>query len=63
MAVNFDLWVTRQSKDIIVVKGESWNSVMTTPSLPNSKPAKHSSHEDAYLLGKLISVVVEEIDT
>jgi hypothetical protein len=54
---------TCKSKDIIVVKGESWNSVMTTPNSPNSKPAKRSSHEDAYLLGELIGGVVEEIDT
>jgi hypothetical protein len=54
--------VTCKSKDIIVVKGESWNSVMTTPNSPNSKPAKRSSHEDAYLLGELIGGVVEEID-
>jgi hypothetical protein len=44
------------------VKGESWNNVMTTPNSPNSKPVKHSSHEDAYLLGELIGGVVEEID-
>lgn len=59
---SLDLWVTCKSKDIIVVKGESWNSVMTTPNSPNSKPAKRSSHEDAYLLGELIGGVVEEID-
>jgi hypothetical protein len=35
---------------------------MTTPNSPNSKPAKRSSHEDAYLLGELIGGVVEEID-
>ena len=56
------LRVTCKSKDIIVVKGESWNSVMTTPNAPNSKPAKRSTHEDAYLLGELIGGVVEEID-
>ena len=52
----------RKSKDIIVVEGESWNSVMTTPNAPNSKPANRSSHKDAYLLGELIGGVVEEID-
>jgi hypothetical protein len=35
---------------------------MTTPSSPQPKPAKRSSHEDAYLLGELIGGVVEEID-
>jgi hypothetical protein len=35
---------------------------MTIPNSPNSKPAKRSSHEDAYLLGELIGGVVEEID-
>jgi hypothetical protein len=55
--------MTCKSKDIIIVKGESWNSVMTTPNAPNSKPAKRSTHEDAYLLGELVGGVVEEIDT
>jgi hypothetical protein len=62
-AVNFDLWMTCKSKDIIIVKGESWNSVMTTPNSPNSKPAQRNSNDDAYLLGELIGGVVEEIDT
>jgi hypothetical protein len=35
---------------------------MTTPNSPNSKPAKLSNNEDAYLLGELIGSVVEEID-
>jgi hypothetical protein len=35
---------------------------MTTPSSPQPKPAKRSSHEDADLIGELIGGVVEEID-